>query len=70
MNLGRESRHEWHDLMVEVRGPIVEPLAADFDFTWEKAGPRGDFALFRKNKPLEIDEGPGVPLRILRTDAV
>lgn len=70
MNLGRESRHEWHDLMVRVRGPILAALARDFDVTWERTGPRGDFALFDKQEPLEIAEGPGPPLRILRTDAV
>lgn len=70
MNLGRESRHEWHDLMVSVRGPILTALARDFDTTWERTGPRGDFALFDPPKALNVPKGEGVPLRILRTDAV
>ena len=70
MNLGRESRHEWHDLMVSVRGPIVAALNRDFEGTWKRNGPRGDLTLFNREEPLKIAEGPGVPIRILRTDAV
>ena len=69
MNLGRESRREWHDLMVGLRGPILAALARDFEQTWRRNGPRGDLTLFEKETPLEIEDGPGVPLRILRTDA-
>lgn len=69
MNLGRESRHEWHDLMVSVVGPILPALAREFETTWERTGPRGDFALFDERAPLKLEEGAGVPLRILRTDA-
>lgn len=70
MNLGRESRFEWHDLMISVRGPILAALSREFDTTWERTGRRGDFALFDKREPLEIPKGKGVPLRVLRTDAV
>jgi cardiolipin synthase len=70
MNLGRESRHEWHDLMVGVRGPIIAHLQRDFDTTWERMGPRGDFALLDEPEPLDDPADTGVPLRILRTDAV
>ncbi len=70
MNFGRESRHLWHDLMVGVRGPILELLARDYNLAWEKTGPRGDLALFDQPAPLRIANGPGAPLRILRTDAV
>ena len=34
MNIGREYRYEWHDMMVELRGPIVAPLASDFERSW------------------------------------
>ena len=70
MNLGRESRHEWHDLMVSVRGPIVAALNRDFEGTWKRNGPRGDLTLFSREEPPKTAEGPGVPIRILRTDAV
>jgi len=69
MNIGRESRHEWHDLMVSVRGPVLAALTRDFERTWHRAGPGGDIALFKREAPLEVGDGPGVPLRILRTDA-
>lgn len=34
MNIGREYRYEWHDMMAELRGPIVAPLASDFERSW------------------------------------
>lgn len=45
MNVGREYRSEWHDLMMEIRGPVVERLERDFHRAWAHAGPGGDFAL-------------------------
>lgn len=69
MNLGRESRHEWQDMMVSIRGPIVTLLNDDFNRTWKKTGPRGDLALLDKRTVTEGLDGPGAPLRILRTDA-
>ena len=47
MNIGREYRYEWHDLMAEVRGPIVEPLRADFERSWVHAS-AGDIGLVLK----------------------
>ncbi len=44
MNIGREYRYEWHDLMMEVRGPVVERLKKDFRRAWSHAGPLGDLA--------------------------
>ena len=44
MNIGREYRYEWHDLMVEVKGPIVGRLKKDFDKSWAHAGMGGDVA--------------------------
>lgn len=46
MNLGREYRYEWHDLMVELQGPVVANLEADFRRAWAHAGPLGDLAYF------------------------
>ena len=70
MNLGRESRHEWHDLMISLRGPILSALSRDYDSTWKCNGPLGDLALFAWKQPLPHPDGPGVPLRILRTDVL
>lgn len=44
MNIGREYRYEWHDLMVGIRGPVVGELARAFDKAWAHAGWLGDFA--------------------------
>jgi cardiolipin synthase len=44
MNIGREYRYEWHDLMVGLTGPIAARLGRDFDKAWAHAGPLGDFA--------------------------
>lgn len=44
MNIGREYRYEWHDMMVEVRGPIVGRLRKDFRKRWAHTGIGGDLA--------------------------
>jgi cardiolipin synthase A/B len=44
MNLGREYRYEWHDLMVEVGGPVVTSLETEFGRGWAHAGALGDLA--------------------------
>jgi cardiolipin synthase len=42
MNIGREYRYEWHDMMVELHGPVVAALELDFRRDWAHAGPLGD----------------------------
>ncbi len=42
MNLGREYRYEWHDLMVRLEGPFVDHLRGDFSRAWGHAGFGGD----------------------------
>ncbi len=44
MNIGHEYRHEWHDMMVGLSGPIVGRLQRDFDLAWAYAGLGGDLA--------------------------
>ena len=44
MNIGREYRYEWHDLMVELTGPAVASLEDEFQREWAFEGPLGDFA--------------------------
>jgi phosphatidylserine/phosphatidylglycerophosphate/cardiolipin synthase-like enzyme len=44
MNVGREYRYEWHDLMVELQGPVVASLEEDFRHAWAHAGALGDLA--------------------------
>jgi cardiolipin synthase len=47
MNIGYEYRHDWHDMMVVLRGPIVGRLQYDFDVAWAYAGIGGDLAYLR-----------------------
>jgi cardiolipin synthase A/B len=44
MNLGREYLYEWHDLMVELQGPVVASLEDEFRHDWAHEGPLGDLA--------------------------
>jgi phosphatidylserine/phosphatidylglycerophosphate/cardiolipin synthase-like enzyme len=44
MNIGREYRYEWHDLMVELDGPVVRSLEREFQRQWAHTGPGGDLA--------------------------
>jgi phosphatidylserine/phosphatidylglycerophosphate/cardiolipin synthase-like enzyme len=44
MNLGREYRYEWHDVMVELEGPIVGWFERDFELAWSHASVLGDLA--------------------------
>jgi phosphatidylserine/phosphatidylglycerophosphate/cardiolipin synthase-like enzyme len=46
MNIGREYRYDWHDLMMQVTGPIVDRLQHDSDKAWARAGILGDVANF------------------------
>ena len=71
MNIGREYRYDWHDLMMEVAGPVVDHLQYDTDKAWAKASVFGDIASF-----LEMLDGEdhhadddGYPLRVLYTAA-
>ncbi|HSI63424.1 MAG TPA: phosphatidylserine/phosphatidylglycerophosphate/cardiolipin synthase family protein, partial [Candidatus Saccharimonadia bacterium] len=43
MNIGREYRSEWHDMMAEVRGPVVGLLQKEVDHSWNLASPMGDW---------------------------
>ena len=42
MNIGREYRYDWHDMMVELEGPIVSRISEDFKRAWVSSGFLGD----------------------------
>ncbi len=75
MNIGREYRYEWHDLMAEVHGPIISTLKFDFEKAWSHAGLLGDFGCFLTFFGKYPDKGdylrmPGekyAPVRVLYT---
>lgn len=69
MNIGREYRYQWHDLMVEVSGPIVDVLQRDLDIAWSKASWLGDLAMLGRalTSPKKRADDVGEPVRILVT---
>jgi cardiolipin synthase len=56
MNIGREYRYEWHDMMTELRGPIVAPLASEFERSWAYTSAGDVGFLFRPRR-----EAPAAP---------
>lgn len=74
MNIGREYRSEWHDLMAELRGPVVGLLQEEFDHAWARADAMGDwrwlwpFDRKRGRKAPATELPPGTfDIRVLRT---
>ena len=69
MNIGREYRYSWHDMMMELRGPAVDILNREFRDAWAHAGVTGDFGLFfHKLKPnRKYADEIGKPFRVLFT---
>jgi cardiolipin synthase len=69
MNIGREYRYDWHDLMMEIRGPMVDIIDREFNLAWGHAGPLGDLGyLFAQASPgKDPVDTDGYPLRLLLT---
>jgi cardiolipin synthase len=69
MNIGREYRYTWHDVMMELRGPVVGVLADEFGRAWAHAGLMGDagYVLERLKPSKKSDEAIGHPVRVLHT---
>jgi len=69
MNIGREYRYDWHDLMMELRGPVVDKLAREFDVAWWHAGLLGDlgYLVGKAQSFEERNADRGFPMRILLT---
>ena len=74
MNIGREYRSEWHDLMVRIEGPIVHALSADFQNRWANTRFPGPIPF--SGNPASDHTAHQTPkrathgIRILRTDIV
>ncbi len=69
MNIGREYRYVWHDLMMELRGPVVDELVNEFNKAWAHAGILGDagYVLERLKPNPDEAEDVGHPVRVLYT---
>ncbi len=48
MNIGREYRYDWHDVMVRAEGTIVGDMEYEFDKKWEHSKVLGDLRLLAK----------------------
>jgi cardiolipin synthase A/B len=44
MNIGREYRFEWHDIMMQIQGPVVDLIDTEFNKAWKRSGILGDLA--------------------------
>lgn len=68
MNIGREYRYDWHDLMIELRGPVVDSVNREFESAWHHAGWFGDFGMMFHRPPAAVNASvTGDPLRLIYT---
>ncbi|MDH5411921.1 MAG: phosphatidylserine/phosphatidylglycerophosphate/cardiolipin synthase family protein, partial [Alphaproteobacteria bacterium] len=69
MNIGREYRHEWHDMMVDLRGPVVAGIRRDFESTWDRASLFGDvgWLVGALTRGTIRNGGGGAKMRLLAT---
>jgi cardiolipin synthase len=69
MNIGREYAHEWHDMMVDLRGPVVAGIRRDFETNWSRASLFGDITWLFGHLTRETitGGGRGAPMRLLAT---
>ena len=69
MNIGREYRYDWHDLMIEVEGPVLNELLRDFERTWTTESFLGGLrVLFFQERRLQFeDNSTYYPVRVLYT---
>ncbi|MBU0467872.1 MAG: phosphatidylserine/phosphatidylglycerophosphate/cardiolipin synthase family protein [Candidatus Omnitrophica bacterium] len=73
MNIGREYRYHWHDLMVELTGPIIDEILYEFNIAWENSSKMGDLGLMKglfsskRDTKKIIDAGENYPIRTLYT---
>jgi phosphatidylserine/phosphatidylglycerophosphate/cardiolipin synthase-like enzyme len=69
MNIGREYRYDWHDLMMEIQGPVVDTIRHEFHLAWAHAGPLGDlgYVIKRATPNVRRSTNENYPLRVLLT---
>ncbi len=69
MNIGREYRYDWHDLMVELHGPVVDVIHNEFERSWLRESFFGDFraGMYRPGPPTNPPRNTEIPMRILKT---
>jgi phosphatidylserine/phosphatidylglycerophosphate/cardiolipin synthase-like enzyme len=71
MNIGREYRYNWHDLMIELQGDVIGEITREFTHAWEHASKLGDVAYLKSmlTPSQENNTQEGYPIRLLYTRA-
>ncbi|MCA9400969.1 MAG: phosphatidylserine/phosphatidylglycerophosphate/cardiolipin synthase family protein [Candidatus Omnitrophica bacterium] len=71
MNIGREYRYDWHDLMMKLEGAVVQDIRKAFDLAWEHASKLGDISFISELLKPEVKNSSeeGYPIRLLYTRA-
>ena len=69
MNIGREYRYNWHDLMVEVEGPVVNEVLNEFEKTWISGRFMGGLRkiFWKQHAVKQVDNDENYPVRVLYT---
>jgi cardiolipin synthase len=72
MNIGRDYRYNWHDMMVGLTGPVVGRLEKDYREAWAHAGLPGDIGyawewLFTPVGKHKLEMTNAIDIRPLRT---
>jgi cardiolipin synthase len=69
MNIGREYRYEWHDLMIEATGPVAQAINEDFEQAWSRAGVLGEWGMLASPRrvPAVAPRAGDYPVRVLYT---
>jgi cardiolipin synthase len=62
MNIGREYRCDWHDMMIEVTGPLVGWMQRSFARTWAQNGWTGDLGEFLARFHTSRKASAGIPV--------
>ena len=68
MNIGKEYRYAWHDMMMELKGPVVGDFQYRFNKAWAVSGWLGDIAsayVQGARKPTVKPTGKDYPIRVL-----
>jgi cardiolipin synthase len=69
MNIGREYRFDWHDMMMEVRGPVVGDLLREFEKRWHITGSDLGYFFYKltPKKKYKAEPNGYYPIRVLKT---
>ncbi len=69
MNIGREYRYDWHDMMVELHGPVVDEIQTNFEKAWRLQSFLGEVwaTFYRPGEPANKPQANDIAIRLLYT---